>query len=186
MVSTSVLTCPFPCSENSISGHLLKFIVQLFLLDLCFTTNNQWGKRGAQFFINLHGTNRKTKTNERYFRRDSISHCLHLGLLELLAFSLHGMSVCTVDSIYLRLLLGTLHSLNFTSDCAGGCTWTLYLRTIPMNLLLKTTPMNFTREGIQWTLLGNNSNELYISEKKNFTWEPFFKAAQDYIGVTSS
>ena len=50
-VSTSVLTCPFPCSENSISGHLLKFIVQLFLLDLCFTTNNQWGKRGAQFFI---------------------------------------------------------------------------------------------------------------------------------------
>ena len=48
---TSVLTCPFPSSENSISGHLLKFIVQLFLLDLCFTTNNLWGKRGAQFFI---------------------------------------------------------------------------------------------------------------------------------------
>ena len=46
--------------------------------------------------------------------------------------------------------------------------------------------MNFTREGIQWTLLGNNSNELYISEKKNFTWEPFFKAVQDDIGVTSS
>ena len=42
---------PFPSSENSISGHLLKFIVQLFLLDLCFTTNNLWGKRGAQFFI---------------------------------------------------------------------------------------------------------------------------------------
>ena len=51
MFSTSVLTCPFPSSDNSISGHLLKFIVQLFLLDLCFTTNNLWGKRGAQFFI---------------------------------------------------------------------------------------------------------------------------------------
>ena len=145
------------------------------------------GKKGCSVLhLNLHGINRKTKSNERYFRRDSISHCLHLGLLELLAFSLHGMSVCTVYSIYLRLLLGTLHSLNFTSDCAGGCTWTLYLRPIPMSLFLKTTPMNFTREGIQWTLLGNNSNELYISEKKNFTWEPFFKAAQDDIGVTSS
>ena len=111
MFSTSVLTCPFPSSENSISGHLLKFIVQLFLLDLGFTTNNLWGKKGCSVLhLNLHGTNRKTKTNERYFRRDSISQCLHLGFLEL-AFSLHGMSVCTLDSIYLRLILGTLHSL---------------------------------------------------------------------------
>ena len=149
MVSTSVLTCPFPSSENSISGHLLKIIVQLFLLE-CVSQQIICGEKGCSVLhLNLHGTNRKTKTNERYFRRDSISHCLHLGLLELLAFRLHGMSVCTVYSIYLRLLLGTLHSLNFTSDCAGGCTWTLYLRTIPMNLLLKTTPMNFTREGIQ-------------------------------------
>ena len=133
------------------------------------------GKKGCSVLhLNLHGTNRKTKTNERYFRRDSISHCLHLGLLEL-AFSLHGMSVCTVDSIYLRLLLGTLHSLNFTSDCAGGCTCALYLRTIPMSLLLKTTPMNFTQEGIQWTLLGNNSNELYISEQKELYLRTFFK-----------
>ena len=137
MFSTSVLTCPFPSSENSISGHLLKFIVQLFLLDLGVTTNNLWGERGCSvLYVNLHGTNRKTKTNERYFRRDSISQCLHLGLLEL-AFSLHGMSVCTVDSIYLRLILGTLQSLDFTSDCAGGCTWTLYLRTI------LTIPINF-------------------------------------------
>ena len=140
------------------------------------------GKKGCSVLhLNLHGTNRKTKTNERYFRRDSISHCLHLGLLEL-AFSLHGMSVCTVDSIYLRLLLGTLHSLNFTSDCAGGCTWTLYLRTIPMSLLLKTTPMNFTREGIQWTLLGNNSNELYISEKKTLPENPFLRLLKMILG----
>jgi hypothetical protein len=118
------------------------------------------GKKGCSVLhLNLHGTNRKTKTNERYFRRDSISQCLHLGLLEL-AFSLHGMSVCTVDSIYLRLILGTLQSLDFTSDCAGGCTWTLYLRTIPINFIWKqhqwTLPekktVNFTWEQLQWTL----------------------------------
>ena len=38
MFSTSVLICPFLGSENSISGHLLKPILQLYLLDLCFTT----------------------------------------------------------------------------------------------------------------------------------------------------
>ena len=38
MLSTSVLTSPFLSSENSISGHLLKSILPLYLLDLCFTT----------------------------------------------------------------------------------------------------------------------------------------------------
>ena len=120
------------------------------------------GKKGCSVLhLNLHGTNRKTKTNERYFRRDSISHCLHLGLLEL-AFSLHGMSVCTVDSIYLRLILGTLQSLDFTSDCAGGCTWTLYLRTIPINFIWKQ---------LQGTLPEKESSELYLgTTPMNFTY----------------
>ena len=34
----SVPTSPFLSSENSISGHLLKSILPLYLLDLCFTT----------------------------------------------------------------------------------------------------------------------------------------------------
>ena len=38
MFSTSVLISPFLGSENSISGHLLKPILPLYLLDLCFTT----------------------------------------------------------------------------------------------------------------------------------------------------
>ena len=38
MVSTSVLTSPFLSSENSISGHLFKSILPLYLPDLCFTT----------------------------------------------------------------------------------------------------------------------------------------------------
>ena len=144
------------------------------------------GKKGCSvLYVNLHGTNRKTKTNERYFRRDSISQCLHLGLLEL-AFSLHGMSVCTVDSIYLRLILGTLQSLDFTSDCAGGCTWTLYLRTIPINFIWKQHQWTLP-EKKQWTLLGNNYNELYIYIWKNELYlRTCFKTAQDDIGVTSS
>ncbi len=46
--------------------------------------------------------------------------------------------------------------------------------------------MNFTQEEIQWTLLGNNSNELYISEQKELYLRTLFKTAQDDIGVTSS
>ena len=38
MFSTSVLISPFLGSENSISGHLLKPILPLYLLDSCFTT----------------------------------------------------------------------------------------------------------------------------------------------------
>ena len=38
MFSASVLISPFLGSENSISGHLLKPILPLYLLDLCFTT----------------------------------------------------------------------------------------------------------------------------------------------------
>ena len=38
MFSKSVPTSPFLNSENSISGHLLKSILPLYLLDLCFTT----------------------------------------------------------------------------------------------------------------------------------------------------
>ena len=38
MFSTSVLISPFLGSENSISGHLLKPILPLYLLDLYFTT----------------------------------------------------------------------------------------------------------------------------------------------------
>ena len=37
MFSTSVLISPFLGSENSISGHLLKPILPLYLLDLCFS-----------------------------------------------------------------------------------------------------------------------------------------------------
>ena len=37
-ICTSALTSSFSSSENSISGHLLKFILQLYLLDLCSTT----------------------------------------------------------------------------------------------------------------------------------------------------
>ena len=38
MFSTRVLISTFLDSENSISGHLLKPILPLYLLDLCFTT----------------------------------------------------------------------------------------------------------------------------------------------------
>ena len=56
--------------------------------------------------------------------------------------------------LYLRLLLGTLHSFNFRLQ------WCLH--------------SDFTREQFQWTLLENNSNELYQNKSRNFTRTIFF------------
>ena len=55
--------------------------------------------------------------------------------------------------LYLRLPLGTLHSFNFTSDCTGDCTW---------------------------TLLGNNSSELYLSN----SFFPEETTGQFYVRTT--
>ena len=65
MFSTSVLISPFLGSENSISGHLLKPILQLYLLDLCFTT----------FSMTVHGS---ASTYVPYGHKMHVAQYIHL------------------------------------------------------------------------------------------------------------
>ena len=145
MFSKSVPTSPFLSSENSISGHLLKSILPLYLLDLCFTT---FSMTVTVLRLNLRSIYMVTRC-----MLPSIDTQIYIYryMFTWVYLRLHAVNFTWV---YLRLhpesfpwVYLSLHPMNFTWDCIH---WTL-LGTASNELYLGQHPVNFTWACPQWT-----------------------------------